>query len=289
MGKEWGIRELMADLGYDFIGALAYSVGIHCFTAPNQIAPGGVSGLAIIINYYFPFLPIGTLSLCMNLPLIFLALRFLGRKFTLSTLKTLLVVTVVLDVLFLGVPVYTGNPLLASLFGGVSLGAGLGIIFMRGSTTGGSDILMRLLQLKFPHLSMGKLMMLLDLVVLLLSVVAFQNIESGLYGLIAIYASSHFIDAILYGMDKGQLAYIFSLKNEEIARRIMEELGRGVTFLQATGAYSGEERQVSLCAVRQVEFYKVKRIIHEVDPEAFLIVSEVGEILGEGFRPINKG
>ncbi len=280
-------KEFALDLLYTVAGAAILAVGVSCFVGPAQIAPGGVSGLSILVNFLTD-LPVGAVNLAFNIPLILLAWKFLGQRFTLRTLVTVLIQSVLMDVITLWIPVYTGERIMAALFGGVASGVGLALVFMRGSTTGGTDIVSRLLQLRYRHLSIGRLLFLVDVVVLLLSVAVFRNIEAGLYGMIAIFASGKVLDNILYGLDTGKVLLVVSGKNQEIAARIMETLKRGVTFLHGSGAWSGTERQVLLCAVRAQQCYRVEEIVRGVDKEAFVIVLEATEIAGEGFRPITE-
>ncbi len=280
-------KEFVLDLLYTVAGAAILAVGVSCFVGPAQIAPGGVSGLSILVNFLTD-LPVGAVNLAFNIPLILLAWKFLGRRFTLRTLVTVLIQSVLMDVITLWIPVYTGERIMAALFGGVASGVGLALVFMRGSTTGGTDIVSRLLQLRYRHLSIGRLLFSVDVVVLLLSVAVFRNIEAGLYGMIAIFASGKVLDNILYGLDTGKVLLVVSGKNQEIAARIMETLKRGVTFLHGSGAWSGTERQVLLCAVRAQQCYRVEEIVRGVDKEAFVIVLEATEIAGEGFRPITE-
>ena len=281
-----GFQTFVLDLGYDIVGASFYALAVNMFTAPAKIAPGGVTGIATII-YTFTGAPIGTVSLAINIPLILLALRFLGKAFTLKTLKSLVISTLMIDVVFARVPAYEGNMVLSCLFGGVLLGTGLGIIFARGSTTGGADIVMKLVKLRFPHISMGRLMLAFDSMVLIAAAVAYRNVEYALYGLITIYASSKMMDAFIYGLDQGKVFYIFSRKSEEICQAIIQELNRTATLLEGRGGYSGKPFRVVLCAVRNSEYPTVKREVYNIDPDAFLIVAEAGEILGEGFRSID--
>ena len=280
-------KEFVLDLLYTVAGAAILAVGVSCFVGPAQIAPGGVSGLSILVNFLTD-LPVGAVNLAFNIPLILLAWKFLGRRFTLRTLVTVLIQSVLMDVITLWIPVYTGERIMAALFGGVASGVGLALVFMRGSTTGGTDIVSRLLQLRYRHLSIGRLLFSVDVVVLLLSVAVFRNIEAGLYGMIAIFASGKVLDNILYGLDTGKVLLVVSGKNQEIAARIRETLKRGVTFLHGSGAWSGAERQVLLCAVRAQQCYRVEEIVRGVDKEAFVIVLEATEIAGEGFRPITE-
>ncbi len=294
MSRNIDWKTLAADTAYDIAGSLVYAVGTLCFIAPNNIAPGGASGVAIMLHYLFG-LPIGMTTFVINVPLILLALRYLGRVFTMKTLRTIAINTVVID--FVVAPflertnlvlLETGERLLGALFGGVCLGLGLAVIFLRDSTTGGTDIAGRLLQLRWPHIQMGRAMMICDAVVLFASIVVFRSFESGLYGMVAIFVNSRVIDSILYGVDKGTMAFIVSPRSREIAERVLREMDRGATLLKGVGAYSGEEKEVVLAAVRINQLPRLKRLVHEEDPRAFMIAAEAGEILGEGFKRMDK-
>lgn len=294
MSRNIDWKTLAADTAYDIAGSLVYAVGTLCFIAPNNIAPGGASGVAIMLHYLFG-LPIGMTTFVINVPLILLALRYLGRVFTMKTLRTIAINTVVID--FVVAPflertnlvlLETGERLLGALFGGVCLGLGLAVIFLRDSTTGGTDIAGRLLQLRWPHIQMGRAMMICDAVVLFASIVVFRSFESGLYGMVAIFVNSRVIDSILYGVDKGTMAFIVSPCSREIAERVLREMDRGATLLKGVGAYSGEEKEVVLAAVRINQLPRLKRLVHEEDPRAFMIAAEAGEILGEGFKQMDK-
>lgn len=280
-------RTILLDTLYDMAGGAVFAVGLGCFVGPAQIAPGGVSGLSVILNH-LTGLPVGALNMSFNIPLLLLAWFFLGRRFTVKTLWSVFLQSVMIDLVSFFLPAYTGERIMAALFGGVAIGAGLAPVFMRGSTTGGTDIVSRLLQLKFRHLSIGKLLFLVDTMVLLLSTAVFRNLETGLYGMICIYTANRVLDSILYGMDTGKVLLVISEKDDQIARRIMDRLNRGVTFLQGTGGWSGQERKILLCAVRAAQSYRVEEIVRGVDPEAFVIVLEANQIAGEGFRPITS-
>lgn len=296
MKQEAERGSLLLDLAHDLAGSLLCAVSTVFFVAPSNIAPGGASGVAIMINYLFR-LPIGATIFVINIPLLLLALRFLGRPFTLKTLRSLLISTLMTDVVAtpLAARFYdpqallgTDGQLLGALFGGVLTGAGLAIIFLRDSTTGGTDIAGRLLQLKFPHLPIGRAMMLVDAIILLCSIAVFRSLRSGLYGMITLFVTSRVIDGIVYGVDKGTMALIVTARSREIADGILSELERGATLLEASGAYSGERKQVIVCAVRTAQFHKLKTIVLRCDPHAFIIVTEAGEIYGEGFQEIGK-
>ncbi len=284
------IKTLLLDILFDIVGSMLIGISVNCFTAPNHMAPGGVTGIATLINY-LTTLPIGTVSFLINVPLMIIAFKYLGVRFSAYTLKSMTILSLCVDLVAvimgqIGYAGYSGDPLLASLAGGALTGTGLALVFLRGSTTGGLDIVTRLIKRKFPHMSMGRLLFLADFCVLASSVMIYGNIESGLYGVICIFTNSRMLDAVLYGGDKGKSIMIVSEKPHEIAKAINNEVRRGVTLLSGQGAYSEQDRKIVLCAVRDNQYPSVKRVVHNIDPHAFIIVNEATEILGVGFRPI---
>ncbi len=282
-------RELILDLAFLVVGTFLYALATHCFTAPNNIAPGGVTGVATMLNYLFD-INIGFASLLMNVPILLLAWKFIGKNFCLKTLVSILLFTIFTDYVTPFIPVYTGGEqarMLAAIFGGILNGAGLGMVFARGFTTGGTDIISSLIRLKFPFLSTGKMLFAVDLVVVAVSAVVYGNIESAFFAFISMFVTSKGIDTIVYGGDKGKLVLIVSNNSEEIVKNILEKIGRGATFLKASGAYKKDDKNVIMTAVRPSQFYKLKRLVKTVDPMAFMIVSEASEIAGEGFKKLN--
>ena len=277
-------KEIILDsLAYLF-GSAFFAVSVNLFTAPNNIAPGGILGLSTMIHSLFR-LPIGGMILALNVPLIVMAVLKNGWGFMTRTLIGTGVTSVAIDLGALFLPAYTGDRILAALFGGVFAGIGLALIFMRGATTGGTDLVARLLQKKLSHIPMGRLMLGIDLIIVSVSAVVYRSIESALYAVITIFVTSTLLDSILYGTgsNNGKMLFIISKKNEEIARAILEEMERGVTKLQSTGGYSKVPGEVLLCAVRRQEITKIKRIIRTIDPGVFIITGEAGDIMGEGF------
>ena len=280
--KGAAVRTAATDLLFDAAGSFLFALGTQCFSAPNQIAPGGVSGAAILINH-LTGLPISMLVLAMNVPLLVLAMLFLGRRFSLRTIKSVLVLTFMLQITD-GIAYYEGETILAALFGGVLAGAGLGLVFMRSSTTGGTDIVARLIQRVMPTVSVGKLLLAVDGCVLLAAALVYKNIENALYALVSIFAATRLIDSILYGLDMGKVLMIVTQRHQETADRISERIGRGCTFLEGKGAYTGQGRPVLLCAVRKSQVYEVKKVVFDTDPAAFIMAVEANEIIGTGFK-----
>ena len=280
------VYEVLKDLIFYLVGSALYSVSVAVFTAPNKIAPGGLTGIATIL-YYVIHTPIGTTMFVLNIPLFLLGFRFIGKRFIARTIICTAMVSVMTDMMAV-LPAYRGNMLLAVLYGGVLGGAGLALIFLRGSTTGGSDVASRLLRLKYPHIPMGRMMLLLDVLIIGVSAIVFRSLDSALYAIICSFTGSRVIDSILYGSDNGRMVLVISDNNDEIARVILEDMERGVTLLKGRGVYTGRERDVLMCAVRRPEAARLRAIVRRRDPSAFIIMCEAGEVIGEGFKPITK-
>lgn len=280
-------KSIVTDMLFNFAGCTLLALSVVCFSSPNNIAPGGVTGISIMVNYLFG-LPISALTMSFNIPLLILAWLFLGRRFALKTLVNVAILTAMIELATRIMPVYEGNAMLAAMFGGVLDGIGLALVFMRSSTTGGTDIVSRLIQLKFPAMSVGKLLMAVNGCVLLLAAVVYRSIENSLLGLIAIFASTTIVDNLLYGRDKGKLMMIMTRKADEVSAAVMTELKRGCTMLDGKGAFSGAEQPVLLCVVRKSQYLDLKRIVDRIDTAAFMVALEAGEIIGEGFKDIEE-
>lgn len=281
--KQIGRNSIFTGLAYDILGSLLQALGVWCFVEPCRIAPGGASGIALLINH-LSGLSVGALTLVINIPLLAASCLVLDREMTRKTVGTVLVMTLFLDYIVAPVaPQYVGDRLISSAFGGILVGAGMSLVFMHGSTTGGGDILAKLLQKRFPYLHTGYAIMLIDFVVIGASVVVFGELEAALYGIISMVCTTQTIDAILYGMNKGTMVLVASDRNQEIAQEIMIRLGRGTTFLESQGGYSRQRRQTLMCVVDRKQFYLVREIVNKWDPHAFVIASETREVYGEGF------
>ena len=274
------------DIVIAIIGSFMFALGTHCFTAPNHMAPGGAVGISTIINF-LTGLPIGTLSVIINIPLMILGFWKLGRRFMIKTLVSLFAYSFALDVLFVNLPIYTNNILVACIFGGVLMGAGIGMVMSRGGSTGGMDIVNKLIQRRFPHIKFGRVQFTSDAVIVLISVFAYGSVEVALFALICLYITSIALDTVLYGANTCKMIYIISQFTEEICKKIHTEMDRGATILQAQGSYTGENRPTIMVAVRQNEYYHLRRIIRETDPGAFVIMASASEIFGKGFEESN--
>ena len=283
------IKELLRSMLIITFGAAIFAVGFAWFYRPNNIASGGLIGLAQIINYLLPFMPVGVTVIILNVPLFILCLKLIGGKSLLLSLYAMFISSVIIDALDLLVTFQSMvDPLLSSIFAGLMMGLSLGVVISQEATTGGTDLLARLLKLRFKWLSMGKLLLVADLVVIVLVALVFKTVYSMLYGLIALYISSIVMDNILYGMNPAKVAYIISDFDNEIKETLVHKLDRGVTILHGQGGYSGNDKKVLMCAFKQKEIAAIKHAVKDIDPNAFLIVCDAHEVLGEGFRAYKK-
>lgn len=283
------VNDFLLDLLFILAGSVVYAFSVNAFTAPNHIAPGGVTGLATVINYLFST-PIGMTTFVINIPIVVWAVVEIGYKLVMKTLITVVISSALIDVFSYFVKPYEGDMLLVALLAGVFEGIGLSLTFIRGATTGGTDMLARLLGRRLPHLSMGKLMLAIDGLIVVFSALVYGSVDNAIYACIVIFVCTKLIDAILYGTDAGtgKLFFVMSPKVREMGDRIIKELDRTVTYLDSHGGYSKEPGETMLCAVRRFEVYQVQAIIREEDKNAFVIVGESGEITGEGFRSMRS-
>lgn len=269
------------------LGSLVFALAFDWFYAPNQVAMGGVTGIAQVINALVPQLSVGLLTIVINIPLFFAGWRLIGAHLLLSSLFSMAVSSLAIDLIAAFWAFAPMDPMLACLCGSAMMGAGFGLVFSQGATTGGTDIVARLLKLKLPWLPMGKLLLVPDGVVLALAALTFGRIDAALYGAVGLFVSTRVMDAVLYGPNTAKVAYIISDSWEEISAALLGQ-DRGVTILQGQGAYTHHEKQVLLIAFRQKEIVQIKRIVHEADPRAFFIVCNAHEVLGEGFGEYQK-
>ncbi len=275
-------KELATDLLCDVVGSILYSIGIYTFAKNANFAPGGISGLALIINYLWD-LPIGIMTLVLNIPFVLFSYKVLGRGFLLKTAKTMVICTFFLDIVFPHIPVYSGNSLLSAIYSGAFWGAGLAVIYMRGSSSGGTDFLTLSIKTLHPHLSIGLVTMVIDLFVIALGWPVFGNVDSVLYGLAATFITSVTIDKLMYGMGAGKMVIIVTNHGDSVAAHISQVCGRGSTAIRAQGSYTKEDKDVLLCACSRSEAYKVRSAAHAVEPESFVMIMETSEVFGEGF------
>ena len=265
-------------------GSIIYAVGFNWCYAPNAIGFGGVTGIAQIIHALLPWAPIGTVAIVLNIPLFLLGWRFLGGRVLLSSLFAMAAGSIFIDILDVLYRFPSMDPFLACVFGGILVGGSLGIILQQNATTGGTDLVARLLKLPFPWLPVTKLLLAVDLLIIVSSALVFKSLNSALYGIVSLYITTLTMDMVLYGTDRAKVAYIISSRPQEISAAILTDIDRGVTILHGQGAWSGQEKQVLMVAFKQRQIVALKRVIREFDPAAFLIVCEAHEVLGDGFR-----
>lgn len=286
MMKKWSIlknEQFMAYVQIAFgslLGAMAYPM----FLTPHHIAPGGLTGIAMVFNFLFHW-PVGTVSLILNIPLFIIGYRAMGRVFAFRSLIAMLLFSFLIDLIPL--PSLTGNPILAAVFGGVLLGVGLGFILRGGATTGGTDMAARMLHSRFQHISVGVILFLIDCISVLMAGVSIE-VEYALYAFICIYVSAKVIDMVMLGVTTDKACYVISTEHEAIKQELMGQLERGVTVLHAEGGYTGADRPVLLCVLSAQEIGRLKAIVRTKDESAFVFISDAYEVLGEGFRKLTE-
>lgn len=267
-------------------GAVIYSIAVNVFLSPNGISPGGFTGIATVANFVAG-IPAGIILFALNIPVLILGYIKMGGEFILKTTFVTTILSISLDLTKqIFIPLKTDG-ILAALFGGIIMGFGLSLVLLRGATSGGVDIIAKLINQRFRHLSVGKIILMADGFVITLTALAYKNVESALYSVVAMYAATRIMDTLLYGADKGKIIYIVTEMADEICQKITIALGRGVTRLEVVGGYTGKEKTMLLCVVRAYEAAAVHDIIKENDEKAFIVVGDVGEIIGEGFKMAN--
>ena len=269
------------------LGCIIFGAGFNLFMEPNDMNAGGLSGLSMILVHILGVGSVGTVTMLMNIPLFAIGGLRVGKQFFFGSLLGMIVSSVSIDLLAM-LPIPQVDPLLASLYGGVSCGLGLGLVFTTGATTGGSDIIVRLLKRKWPYMNIGTINSFFDFAVVALTGLAFQDVTKSLYSGVAVFVMGWVIDAVVYRFDYSKVALIISQKHEEVSKMIGTELGRGATLLRGEGAYSKQETKVVLTAVRRQQLADLKRLVVEIDPNAFIIVQEAHQVLGDGFSRYSK-
>ena len=283
-----------------FVGCVIMALGMNLFLIPYKLAPGGVSGLATVLHHVSDSrLPVGVLMLAMNIPLFLLGWRSKGRGFMLRSLFGTIILSLIIDltapyidqlvnVWFVSMDVTMATPdlLLNALAGGLIMGVGLSLVLKEDATTGGTDMAASILRKFVPNLSIGTFLLILDVIVVLFATFAFRSIKLGLYATVSLYVASKTIDAFLEGINFAKTLMIISDKADAIAERLMNDINRGVTGLKGVGMYSGHAKTVLMCVVKREEIPRVKQLVQEIDPKAFVLMSDTREVLGEGFIPM---
>lgn len=280
--KTWKRRVL--DYLMITVASFIYAVAVSLFLDPNSLAPGGVTGIAIILNR-LSGLETGTWVLIINVPIIILGMWKFGLHFILSTLYCTAATSFFINLLAT-FGVATEDRLLAALVGGALMAVSIGLVFKAGATTGGTDIIVKLLRLRFPHLKTGSLFLITDAIIVTSSAFVFKDLDVALYAGLVVFINSVLLDVVLYGRDGAKLIFIISDAHASITKRLLEELDIGVTYISGTGAYSGKEKSVIMCVMKKQISAQAEVIVREEDPAAFMIVTSATEIFGEGYKSI---
>lgn len=268
-------------------GCAIFALGFDLFLVPNGMNAGGLSGLAMVIVHLLGFGTVGTVTAIVNLPLFILGGWKIGKQFFVGSVIGMLALSGFID-LFSGIPTLEMEPLISAIYGGATCGLGVGIVFASQGSTGGSDIIVRLLKLRYRNVPIGMINICFDACVAILTGLVFSNLTLTLYSGIAIFVSGQIVDAVVYRFDYSKVALIISSKHEPIAKAVCEKLERGVTYLQGWGAYTGSEKKVVLTAVKKQQLADLKQLVVDIDPDAFVIVQEAHQVLGDGFSRYTK-
>ncbi|MEG1848366.1 MAG: YitT family protein [Lachnospiraceae bacterium] len=275
-------KQRIADYILITIASAIYAVGVSMFLDPNNLASGGVTGIAIILNR-FTGIETGTMFLILNIPIILLGFWKFGLKFIISTFYSIFMVSIFTN-LFAPFGAATTDQFLAAMAGSALVAVGIGLIFKAGSTSGGVDIIVKCLRIRYPHLKSGALFLILDMAIVVAAGIVFRDLDTALYAGLAVIICSAVLDVVLYGRDEAKLIYIISNRFTKIADRLMEEVDVGVTYIKGQGAYSNTDKQVIMCVIKKQSAPRVEVIVKEEDADAFMIVSSASEIFGEGYK-----
>ena len=268
------------------VAALIYAVAVSLFLDPNNIAPGGVTGIAILVSRFVP-VTTGTMNLLINIPIVLLGLWKFGWRFICSTMYALAVITVFINILA-GYGAVTEDLLISAVIGGALIGSALALVFKAGATTGGADIIVKVLRMKWKHIKTNILFLAFDSMVIIASWIVFRNLTVAFYAGIAVVTTSAVMDRILYGSDEARLIYIISTNPDQMKQRILDELEITATIITAKGAYSNAPKELLMVAIRKQMYPRLEEIVKDEDTSAFMIVASANEIYGEGYKDITK-
>lgn len=283
--KIWYAKKWSIDILIDILGGIFIALGTYNFAAAAEFPMVGVNGIALIF-YQLWGLPIGRTAMLLNIPIAVFCFKVLGRRFFLRSVRTILITSFLMDYAAPLFPVYEGDRMLAAICTGILSGLGFALIYMRDSSTGGADFIILSLKALHPHLTIGKISFAMDAVIVLLGVmIVSKDIDSLIYGIIISFLLSTMVDKVMYGISAGKLTLIVTEHSREVAEKIDQATGRGATFLKAQGSYSGENKDVVMCACNNKQMYGIRSVVKEIDANAFIIIMESNEVLGEGFKP----
>ena len=278
------VKELAMDILVDVVAGMVIAIGVYNFALNANFPVAGFSGIAIILYHLFR-IPVGIGTILLNIPVSIFCYKFLGRTFFLKSVKSMIISSILMDYVAPMFPVYNGSRLLAALCMGVLCGGGYAAIFMRGSSTGGQDFITMAIKKVKPHMTLGVITFGFDICTILLgTILVFKDVDGLIYGIIVTYLMAIVMDRIMYGIDEGKMTLIVTEHGDEVAERIDEYSGRGSTILQGMGSYSKKKKDVVMCACNNKQMYTIKKMVRQIDPQAFTIIMESNEVVGEGFK-----
>ena len=277
------VKKTLYSVFIDFLGGLLIGIGIYNFAVNAAFPLAGISGIALIFYHLFK-LPIGLVTMLLNVPIAIFCFKTLGHKFFIRSVQSVIITSLVIDYVVPLLPLYSGDRLLAAVCTGVFSGLGYALIFMDNSSTGGMDFITMAVKFKRPHISLGKIVFISDTIVVLIGGFIFKDVDGTIYGMIITYLLTIVIDKILYGIDAGKVTLIVTEKGREVSGLIDEYSGRGSTLIKAEGSYSGNEKDVVMCACNNKQMYTIRKLVKEIDPQAFTVIMESNEVVGEGFK-----
>lgn len=280
-------KDILLPLIKIILGCALFGLGFGMFLIPSDLNAGGLSGLSMVLVHFIGHGSVGTITALLNLPLFIIGGFKIGKKFLIGSLIGMVLSSTAID-LFTMLPAPQVDPLMGAIYGGAICGVGLGMVFATGASTGGSDIIVRLLKKRWQHVPIGTINTVFDACVAILTGVVFMDISRALYSGIAIFLCGQIIDAVVYRFDYSKVALIITKEHQAVAGKISHELDRGVTFLQGEGYYSHQEFKVILTAVKRHQIASLKQLVVDVDPNAFIIVQEAHQVLGDGFSRYSK-
>ena len=270
------------------VGGFIYAVGFQFFMYPNAIVSGGITGIAMILNTFTGF-PVGMMVIVLNIPLFVISWRHFGLDFMLGSLAGVAISSVFVDLLATTGIVLTNEPMLGAIIGGVIKGAGLGAIYYVGATTGGIDIVAKMLRQRYSQINFGTMILIMDSLIIIIYAAVLGNYESAMYSVIAMFVVSKVIDLVLYGFDTSSLCYIISENSEDLIQSIISgPIQRGVTILEGEGAYSHRQKHVIMCVIKRTQIAQLRRLVKSIDENAFFIVADVKNVFGKGFESISE-
>lgn len=279
------VKEIGIDVSVDILGGLLIAIGVYNFAVASDFPVAGVSGIAILFYHFFK-IPIGIMTIILNVPIALGCYRLLGKEFFWKSLKTMLIANIIMDSVAPLLPVYRGDMILASICMGIFAGTGYALVYIRGTSTGGADFIFMAVRKWKPYLSLGRIIITFDFTVIILGgILRRGNIDGIIYGLIGSYILSVVVDKAMYGINAGKMTLIVTEHGQEVADKIAELIQRGSTLLRGVGSYAKTEKQVVMCACSNKQMYMVQKAVKEIDEEAFLVIMESSEVRGRGFRP----